>query len=150
MADISKDDVARIAKTLGASKVVTDKESYRLKLSADTDSSLTLVIYPKVLLGRKRGALITAYAAGAHLQLHNCSGFVISEELEEVTFVTEKDGQLSGLVVGRDGFCSQYASVNRDLISSDFTRLGVEVMLSGVALSLAEGIVEPDQSADSG
>ncbi|MCH7879442.1 MAG: hypothetical protein IH914_09045, partial [candidate division Zixibacteria bacterium] len=36
------------------------------------------------------------------------------------------------------GFCSEYASVNRDLLSGDFTKLGVEVMLSGIAMSLAE------------
>ena len=139
MAEITKDNIARIAQVLGAAKVTEDKESFRIKVpGAEAGSALSLVIYPKVLLGKTRGALITVYTPLAHLQLHNCTGFVISEELGEVTFISEVAEKLSGLVVENGGFCSQYASVNRDLISGDFTKLGVEVMLSGVAMSLAE------------
>jgi hypothetical protein len=76
------------------------------------------------------------------LQLHNCSGYVISEELGEVTFVAETANRISGLVVEREAACSLYAQINRELISSDFSKLGVEVMLSGVALSLAEEIFD--------
>lgn len=139
MPEITKANIKRIAQTLGASKVAEDKESFRIKIpGADGASALTLVIYPEVLLGKTRGALITVYTPLAHLQLHNCTGFVISEELEEVTFVSEVADKISGMVVERGGFCSEYASVNRDLISGDFTKLGVEVMLSGIAMSLAE------------
>jgi len=66
-----------------------------------------------------------------------------------VTFVGEHEGRLSGLVVEREAACSLYANVTRELISGDFTRLGVEVMLSGVALSLAEDILKnPPKSSD--
>ena len=81
------------------------------------------------------------YTGNSHLQLHNCTGFVISEELGEVTFVAEQSGTISGLVVEKGASCSLYAGLDRSLISSDFTKLGVEVMLSGVALSLAEDIL---------
>jgi hypothetical protein len=67
---------------------------------------------------------------------------VISEELGEVTFIGESQGKISGLVVEKGASCSLYANVVRDLISGDFTKFGVEVMLSGVALSLAEEIIE--------
>jgi hypothetical protein len=67
---------------------------------------------------------------------------VCSQELGEVTFVAETQGTLSGLVIEQGAACSLYAGINRKLISSDFTKLGVEVMLSGVALSLAEEIIE--------
>ena len=88
--------------------------------------------------------LVVVYTGNSHLQLHNCSGYVVSEELGEVTFVVEKDNQLSGLVVERGASCSLYAGMNRELISSDFTNLGVEVMLSGVAMSLAEDIIDAE------
>ncbi|MCP4631414.1 MAG: hypothetical protein GY855_00700, partial [candidate division Zixibacteria bacterium] len=84
------------------------------------------------------------YTGNSHLQIHNCSGYVISEELGEVTFITETENRLSGLVVESGASCSLYAGIDRKLISSDFTNLGVEVMLSGVALSLAEDIIDPD------
>ncbi len=106
---------------------------------------MTLEIYPKIPLGDKEGMLVVIYTSSAHLQLHNCSGYVCSEELGEVTFVAETDGTLSGLVVEQGAGCSLYAGLDRKLISSDFTQLGVEVMLSGVALSLAEDIIESDK-----
>jgi hypothetical protein len=147
MPEFNKEKIAEIAAALGAKKVSEDSESFRIRVGAeDSNERLSLVIYPKTLLGKKRGALVVAYAHGAHLQLHNCSAYVISEELGEVTFVTENDGQLSGLVVERSGFCSLYAALNRELITGDFTQLGVEAMLSGVALSLAESVI--DDGAD--
>jgi hypothetical protein len=61
--------------------------------------------------------------------------------LGEVTFVGEYNGRLCGLIVEREGGCSLYANVNRELLSGDFTKLGPEVMLSGIALSLTESIL---------
>jgi len=104
---------------------------------------LTLEIFPHILLGDREGMLVVVYTASAHLQLHHCSGYVCSEELGEVTFVAETDGTLSGIVIEQGAACSLYAGLDRKLISSDFTKLGVEVMLSGVALSLAEEIISP-------
>ncbi len=143
MIEFSKDQIAEIASALGTKKVTQDAESFRIRVGEEgSDESLSLVIYPKTKLGKKRGALVVAYAHGAHLQVHNCSAYVVSKELGEVTFVTENDGQLSGMVVESSGFCSLYAALNRDLITGDFTQLGVEAMLSGVALSLAESVID--------
>jgi hypothetical protein len=102
---------------------------------------LTLEIYPNISIGKQRGNLISVYTENAHLQLHFCSGYVTSEMLGEVTFIGEYNGKLSGLIVEREGGCSLYANVNRELLSGDFTKLGPEVMLSGIALSLTESIL---------
>lgn len=132
-----------IAAVLGAESVSFEKDHFRLKVSNhDEKRILVLEIYPETSLGKSRGMLVVVYTGNTHLQLHNCTGFVVSEELGEVTFVSEHDQRLSGLVVEKGASCSLYASVNRELISSDFTQLGVEVMLSGVALSLAEDVLE--------
>lgn len=134
------DDIARI---IGADQVEWETDHYRLKVIAEqVKRLLVLEIYPETTLGKTKGSLVVVYAGGAHLQLHNCSGFVLSEELGEVTFVGETEGFISGLVVEKEAACSLYSNIARDLISSDFTKLGVEVMLSGVALSLAEDIIE--------
>lgn len=137
----SKEDVQKIHATLGATESVWEGDHHRLKVvQTEEKRSLVLEIYPDTELGNNRGALIVVYTGGAHLQLHNCSGFVASEELGEVTFVAETTDRISGLVVEREAACALYSDINRDLISSDFTRFGVEVMLSGVALSLAEDL----------
>jgi hypothetical protein len=67
--------------------------------------------------------------------------------LGEVTFIGEYDGKLSGLIVEKEGGCSLYANVDRKLLSGDFTKLGPEVMLSGIALSLSDSILPETPSA---
>ncbi len=141
---LSKEDIEKIAACLGHPEVSDLKDHFRLKLvKPEEKRQLSLEIYPEVALAEEsRGALVVVYTHNCHLQLHNCTGYVISEELGEVTFVSESAGKISGLVVEREAACSLYTNVNRGLISDDFTRFGVEVMLSGVALSLAEDILK--------
>ena len=138
----AQSDADTIGKTLAAERVTFEKDHYRLRIANQEDKRiLVLEIYPEVDLGKTRGMLIVVYTGNSHMQLHNCTGYVVSEELGEVTFVSETPQRLSGLVVERGASCSLYSELNRSLISSDFTKLGVEVMLSGVALSLAEEIL---------
>ncbi len=108
----------------------------------DPHRKLALEIYPQIRIGKEKGNLVSVYTETSHLQLHFCSGYVVSEMLGEVTFVGEHNGKLSGLIVEREGGCSLYANVDRALLSGDFTRLGPEVMLSGIALSLTDTILE--------
>ncbi len=135
-------DIKKIASCLGAKRTEKEKDHFRLKVSNPQENrAVVLEIYPQVSVGKKKAALVVAYAGNSHLQLHNCSGYVLSRELGEVTFVGQSENKVSGLVVEREAACSLYANVLRDLISGDFTKLGVEVMLSGVALSLAEEVL---------
>jgi len=140
----TKDDIDRIGSCLKAVSITDMTDHHRLKIfNPQEKRGLNLEIYPETSLGRKKkGAMVVVYTTTSHLQLHNLSGFVISEELGEVTFVGESGGRIAGLVVEREAGCSLYANVNRELISSDFSKFGVEVMLSGVALSLAEDLLE--------
>lgn len=102
---------------------------------------LAVEIYPDLPIGKRRGNLVSVYTPSAHLQLHFCSGFVVSEMLNEVTFIGEHQGKLSGLIVEKEGGCSLYANVDRQILSGDFTQLGPEIMLSGIALSLTESLL---------
>lgn len=148
-ANFTLENSKRISELLAAEKCTFEKDHYRLKVSNTEEKRiLVLEIYPEVDLGKTRGMLVVVYTGNSHLQLHNCTGYVESEELGEVTFVAESEGRLSGLVVERGASCSMYASLNRDLISTDFTTLGVEVMLSGVAMSLAEDILGSSDKED--
>src|SRR3972149_3319580 len=144
----TKKDIDKIAACLRTTEISFEKEYFRLKLSNPAEKRwVTLEIYPETYLGKARGSMLVVYSGNCHLQLHRCSGYVLSEEVGEVTFVSESEGKISGLVVEREAACSLYANVNRDLISGDFTKLGVEVMLSGVALSLAEDLFDQKSSS---
>ncbi len=139
----AKKDVDKISACLKAESVHKEKDHFRIKITADQGRrTLILEIYPEVSLGKGKGPMLVLYTGNAHLQLHSCSGYVVSEELGEVTFVGETGGKVSGLVVESQAACSLYANVKQEVLSGDFTKLGVEVMLSGVALSLAEEIIE--------
>ena len=136
-----KSDIDKIARTLGVEPKFKGN-NYRFEVAnAERNAKLSVEIYPDIQIGAREGSLITVYAPCSHLQLHFCTGYVVSEMLGEVTFIGESDGKLSGLIVEREAGCSLYTNVDRDILSGDFTTLGPEIMLSGVALSLAEDIL---------
>jgi len=148
--EINADTVNELARVLGADSVHDDGDHFRVRLSHSAEKRILLLeLYPREAVSRGSGAMAVVYTGNSHLQLHNLTGWVGSEELGEVTFVGESSGRLSGLVVEQGAACSLYANVDRKLITGDFTRLGVEVMLSGVALSLAENILEDTDEPES-
>lgn len=137
-------DFQSIASVLGV-RFKKSGRCQRLVLeNTDEGRKLSLEIYPDISIGKKQGNLISVYTRSTHLQLHFCSGYVVSEMLGEVTFVSECEGRLSGLIIEKGAACSLYANVDASLLSGDFTQLGPEVMLSGIALSLVEHIL-PDK-----
>jgi hypothetical protein len=141
------EDIKTIARVLDDAEINKYQDHWRIKvINRQEKRQLSVEIYPHAALSeKKQGALIVVYANNSHLQLHCCRGFVVSEELGEVTFVSDADKKLSGLVIEREAACSLYANADKELLSGDFTKLGVEVMLSGVALSLAEDILDKSE-----
>jgi hypothetical protein len=103
---------------------------------------LTLEINSEIPIGDKTGNLISVFTSSAHAQLHFCTGYVASDVLGEVVFIGEYNGRLSGIIVEKAAAFSIYSNLDASLLSSDFTKLGPEVMVSGVALSLAEHLLE--------
>ena len=148
MAFLFKDtDFKRLSKILGV-PAKQKGNNIRFELEGkDRRRKLALEIYSDITIGSRRGNLVSVYTPNAHLQLHFCSGFVVSEMLNEVTFVGESNGKLCGLIVEREGGCSLYANVDSEILSGDFTRLGPEVMLSGIALSLTESLLPAKKGA---
>jgi hypothetical protein len=141
----SKQDILNISKILGV-KPKHKGNNIRFELGARANQRpLAVEIYPNIAIGKRRGNLVSVYSPSAHLQLHFCTGFVLSKVLNEVTFVSEHDRKISGIIVEREGGCSLYANVDREILSGDFTQLGPEVMLSGIALSLSETVLTDQQ-----
>ena len=146
---ITEDKIAEIEKVL-ETKFVKRGDQYRTVLeNMEQNRKLTLEIYPEIPIGEKTGNLVCVFTKSAHAQLHFCTGFVASEILGEVVFIGAHKGHLSGIIVEKAAACSIYSNVNAALLSSDFTKLGPEVMLSGVALSLAEHLLEEIPEPDS-
>lgn len=139
--NFTEKDVRKLAEVLGVESKRMGN-NYRFEIvNKSAQRKLALEIYPNIVIGKRRGTLVSVYTPTAHLQLHFCTGYVVSKLLGEITFVGESDGKLSGLTIEREGGCSLYANVDRAMLSGDFTTLGPEVMLSGIALSLTESIL---------
>ena len=148
--EITEKDIRKLEGVLGVSSKHRGN-NYRFELvNKSAQRRLALEIYPNIIIGKRRGILISVYTPTAHLQLHFCTGYVVSKLLGEITFVGESEGKLSGLTIEREGGCSLYANVDRAILSGDFTTLGPEVMLSGIALSLTESILPPLSSGSEG
>jgi len=120
----------------GCSRMILENQAEKRKIS--------LEIFPDIPIGKKRGNLISVYTESSHLQLHFCSGYVVSEMLGEVTFIAQCGSKVSGLIIEKGAGCSLFANVDAGILSGDFTNLGPEVMLSGIALSLAETVLPKD------
>jgi hypothetical protein len=141
MFTFKESDLKEIEAVLGG-RFRSEDRCHRMVLeNTEEKRKLSLEIYSDIPIGRKTGNLISVYTASSHLQLHFCSGYVTSGMLGEVTFVAQCGEALSGLIIEKGAGCSLFANVNTEILSGDFTRLGPEVMLSGIALSLTENLL---------
>lgn len=142
---ISDADITRIASVLG---VIPKKDGplYRFELT-DVNSGrqlaleiLTDVKLPENVANDQSPVLISVYAASSFLQLQGCTGFLASQELGEVIFFAKRGGSTNGLVIEREAGCSLYSNVDDRLLTSDFTQLPPEMVMSSVALSMTESL----------
>ena len=137
-------DIERIETVLGV-KAKTDASLARFEL-ADKSSGrrITLeihrVVKTKGLTSGGSTTLVSVYAASSFLQLQGCTGFWGSQDLGEVIFVARSGETANGLVVEREAGCSLYANVDTNLLSTDFTQLAPELIMSSLALSVTEDL----------
>ncbi len=147
--DLSDKDIKKLSRVLHV-EARKSGNCFRFEVeNTQQNRKVALEIYGDIFIGKRKGTLVSVYTPTSHLQLHFCTGYVVSEMLGEVTFVSEANGKLSGLTVEKEGGCSLYANVDREILSGDFTKLGPEVMLSGIALSLTESVL-PDVTSVTG
>lgn len=136
-------DFTRIADVL-AVKPKKEEGVVRFELKNETSGrQLSLEIHADLSLPAavEEGAatnLVSVFAPSSFLQLQGCTGFIASDELGEVIFFARKGGITNGLVVEREVGCSLYANVDDRLLSTDFTQLPPELIMSSVALSMTE------------
>jgi hypothetical protein len=142
----TKDKIKEIEQVLKVNFAQRDNQYRAILENKEQSRKLTLEIFTDIPIGLSRGNLVNVFTTHGHAQLHFCTGFVASDTLGEVTFIGEHSGHLSGIIVEQAAAFSIYSNVDSAILSTDFTKLGPEVMLSGVALSLAEHLLESRSS----
>ena len=143
----SDSDISRIATVLDASP---KQEGDLVRFEIEDESSsrrIALEIHRGVrvseeIVDETPLTLVSVYSPNSFLQLQNCSGFIASKELGEVIFFARQGERTNGLVVEREAGCSLYANVDDRLLSTDFTQLPPELIMSSVALSMTETIFD--------
>lgn len=141
----SDTDIERIASVLDETPII-EGAIVRFELNdEETGRHIRLEIARQVTLPASVADdlppnLVSVMATNSFLQLQGCTGFIASEELGEVIFFARRGGITNGLVVEREAGCSLYANVDQRLLSTDFTQLAPELIMSTVALSMTEDL----------
>ncbi|HAP34967.1 MAG TPA: hypothetical protein DCQ28_03140 [Bacteroidetes bacterium] len=135
---LAKADIKKIGKILGVEAKLRGN-NFRFEMANNKENrQLALEIYPNISIGKKKGNLVSAYTHNTHFQLQFCSGYVVSEDVGEVTFIGETKDKVSAIIVEKEGGCTFYANVDRSILSGDYRMLSIDVMLAGIALSLTQ------------
>lgn len=139
--DFTKENIDAIGTVLGCSPKPLGDDVFRFEMiNEEENRKLALEIHLGLEVNDKRMNMVSVYASNTFLQLHNCTAFIASDILKQVTFFGKQDSITSGLIVEQGAGCSLYANVDNAVLNGDFTKLPEDVMMCGVALSLTESI----------
>lgn len=134
-------NIDSIGKVLGAAAKRAGDDVFRIELkNNDENLLLALEIHLGLEANGKQMNMVSVYSYNTFLQLHNCTAFVASDILQQVTFFGKSDNKTSALIVEKAGSCSMYANVDESVLSGDFTQLPEDLMMCGVALSITESM----------
>lgn len=138
--EFTPEHINEIGKVLDA-KVKKTGNVYRLEVdNKEAKRKLAFEIHIGLEINGQEMNMVSVYSYNAFLQLHNCTGFIVSELLNQVTFFGKDKGKVSGLIIEKEAGCSIYSNVDESLLTGDFTKLPTEVMMCSVALSLTDSI----------
>jgi hypothetical protein len=92
--------------------------------------------------------VVKVYGRESHLELHDCTGVVSTDDLGEALFFARRGGRVSGLVVERAAACSLFANVEEALLTADYFTVAPDVAHAAVVLSMAETQFEGDEATE--
>lgn len=146
--EFTEENILSIGKVLNSTPKKLGDDVFRLELVSEENQKLALEIHLGLKIEGKRMNMVSVYSGNTFLQLHNCTAFVASEMLKQVTFFGKQGGNTSGLIVEENAGSSLYANVDDAVLTGDFTQLPEDVMMCGVALSLTDSLDSDDFSFD--
>ncbi len=147
----TKENIDSISKVLGTQAKPLGDDVFRLQVNNEKEGrKLALEIHLGLEINGKNSNMVSVYAQNTFLQLHNCTAFIASDMLQQVTFFGRQKERTSGLIVEAAAGCSLYANVNEAILNSDFTQLPEDLMMCAVALSLTESVGPDNFSFDEG
>lgn len=145
----TKENIDAIARVLKTKAKPLGDDVFRLEvLNEEERRKLALEIHLGMNVNGKQMNMVSVYSQNTFLQLHNCTAFIASDMLKQVTFFGRQDERTSGLIVEQTAGCSLYSNVSESILNSDFTKLPEDLMMCAIALSLTESVDLDDFSFD--
>lgn len=145
----TEDNIEAIAEVLQTQAKPLGNDVFRLEVeNKEEGRKLALEIHLGMDVDDEDMNMVSVYAQNTFLQLHNCTAFIASEMLKQVTFFGRQNNRTSGLIIEQGAGCSLYSNVSDAVLNSDFTQLPEDLMMSAIALSLTESIDLDDFSFD--
>lgn len=139
--EFTKENIDTIGEVLGANPKPLGDDVFRFEVvNKEEGRKLALEIHLGMDVNDEQMNMVSVYAQNTFLQLHNCTAFVASDILNQVTFFGKESNRVSGLIVEREAGCSLYANVSQSILKGDFTELPEDLMMCGIALSLTETV----------
>jgi hypothetical protein len=147
--EFTKENIEAIGEILNTTPKPLGDDVFRFEVSSPDDANrLALEIHLGLEVDNERMNMVSVYSGSTFLQLHNCTAFIASDILKQVTFFGKQGGITTGLIVEEGAGCSMYANVHDSVLKGDFTKLPEDLMMCGVALSLTESADLDDFSFD--
>jgi len=137
--EFTSENINAIGKVLGCTPKPLGNDVFRFEVKNDEENRrLSMEIHLGLEVDSTRMNMVSVYSQNTFIQLHNCTAFIASDMLKQVTFFGKAGGMTSGLIVEETAGCSIYANVSDSVLKRDFTQLPEDMMMCGVALSLTE------------
>ncbi|WP_445665007.1 hypothetical protein [Fodinibius sp. AD559] len=145
----TKENIDAIANVLETKAKPLGNDVFRFEVTNEEEKRrLALEIHLGLEVKGENSNMVSVYAQNTFLQLHNCTAFIASDMLQQVTFFGRQNERTSGLIVETGAGCSLYANVSETILNSDFTKLPEDLMMCAIALSLTESVDMDDFSFD--
>lgn len=137
--EFTKDNITTIGEILNAEPKPLGDDVFRFEVvNKEAGNKLALEIHLGLHVDDERMNMVSVYSGSTFLQLHNCTAFIASDILKQVTFFGKNGSNTTGLIVEESAGCSLYANVNEAVLKGDFTKLPEDLMMCGVAMSLTD------------
>jgi hypothetical protein len=147
--EFTKENITAIGEVLEAKPKPLGDDVFRFEVvNSEEGYKLALEIHLGLEVEGERMNMVSVYSGTTFIQLHNCTAFIASDILKQVTFFGKTNGITSGLIVEQGAGCSMYSNVSDSVLAGDFTRLPEDMMMCGVALSLTESVDLDDFTFD--
>ena len=103
----TKENIDAIAAILQTEAKPLGNDVYRLEVTNEEERrKLAVEIHLGMEVKGEELNMVSVYAHNTFLQLHNCTAFIASDMLKQVTFFGRQSGRTSGLIIEQGAGCS--------------------------------------------